>query len=277
MKNKLLTKNEYREIQLNILTSVANICKENNLSYFLAYGTLLGAVRHKGYIPWDDDIDIFLPRSHYNKLIKSLKQQSSYKWLSVLDIDKKGYYYPFAKVIDNRTRAKMKNNITDYGIWIDIFPIDKIPRDEKKCNNFLRKCFILRAVIISMTTDFNIYELLWEKDGRAKKIAKIILNCIASIIGKENISQYYEKTITKYSKSKSEYVACLSSPYIRRERMLGKELFKSAEYEFEKRIFEGPKNYDMYLSKLYGNYMKLPPKKKRKVHNITAWQIKDIR
>ena len=128
-----LSNEEIREIQINLLETIKDICERYNIKYSLAYGTLLGAVRHKGFIPWDDDIDIFLQRPDYERLIDIISNQSEYYWLNVLDVrQKEDYYYPFAKAVDSRTLAKMADNTTPHGIWIDLFPIDHIPDKSRR-------------------------------------------------------------------------------------------------------------------------------------------------
>ena len=122
MKAEYLTKEECRNIELNILSAIAKICDDNNLKYFMCGGTMLGAIRHKGFIPWDDDIDIMLLRNDYERLVTILKKQKEYPWLQLLDSTVDGYYYTFAKAIDNTTCAKMEDNVTDHGLWVDIFP-----------------------------------------------------------------------------------------------------------------------------------------------------------
>ena len=154
MKNKI-SREECRKIQMNILLVLDDICKRNDLNYYLGYGSMLGAVRHKGYIPWDDDIDICLFREDYDKLIKILKEQQEINWLDIVDSSVGEYYYPFAKATDNRTIAKMEDNITPHGIWVDIFPIDNVPNSKYRSKIYIYNCYLLRAMTIAMTTDFS--------------------------------------------------------------------------------------------------------------------------
>ena len=109
---------ELRKIQMNILDELKRICNENGLTYYLGSGSLLGAVRHKGYIPWDDDIDIWMVREDYDKLMNLLKDRDIEKadWFSLLDESTEGYYYPFAKAVDNRTELKMERHTDHHGI-----------------------------------------------------------------------------------------------------------------------------------------------------------------
>ena len=120
---KKLTLDEVKKIQLEILAYIDSFCKKNNISYFINYGTLLGAVRHKGFIPWDDDIDISMDREHYNMFIEKFNQDSSkYKILS-LDTDK-AYFNNFIKVVDTTTKIVDNRNYKTFscGVCFDIFP-----------------------------------------------------------------------------------------------------------------------------------------------------------
>ena len=128
---KKLTLDEVKKIQLEILAYIDSFCKKNNISYFINYGTLLGAVRHKGFIPWDDDIDISMDREHYNMFIEKFNQDSSkYKILS-LDTDK-AYFNNFIKVVDTTTKIVDNRNYKTFscGVFVDIFPMDKFGKLE---------------------------------------------------------------------------------------------------------------------------------------------------
>lgn len=267
MKRELLSREECKRIQISLLEEIAKICDDNHLAYYLAYGTLLGAVRHKGFIPWDDDIDIFLVRDDYDRLMGILKHKTDGGHLTLLDGDCEGYYYPFAKAIDNRTCAKMEDNVTNHGIWIDIFPLDAVPDDRKECRRFLNRCIVLRAITISMMTDFHSDTL-----GK-KRILKKILNFVAVCIGRERIYKYYAGYINKFDINKEKRAACLSSPYIRKEVMEKDVFLEQAEFSFEGKVFKGPLNYDFYLKSIYGNYMEIPDADKRRTHSITAWRL----
>ena len=266
MNEKIITREDCKQIQISILDAITDICLENDLHYSLGYGTLIGAVRHKGFIPWDDDIDIFLLRSEYNTLIRVLKNQDKYPWLSIVDDENtKGYYYPFAKAVDNRTVAKMEDNVTPHGIWVDIFPIDGIPADEKECTKHLKKCLLYRAFIIAMTTDFS------SKEALKKSGIKRIFAFVGNLYGKERMLQAYKKQIVKYSAEKTGFAGCMSTPYILKERF-PIELYKDyLSLPFEGRKFQVIKEYDQFLTRLYGAYMTLPPENKRTEHHITAW------
>lgn len=266
MNKQLLNRKQCRNIQVDILNYIDATCREMNIEYSLAYGTLLGAVRHQGFIPWDDDIDVFLMREDYDKLLLKLKQNSNKKY-KIIDDTNSAYYYPFAKIVDMETIAKMEDNTTEHGIWVDIFPLDNLPDNPIKRWMYLKCCFMYRSVIIAMTTDFRASNL-----GK-KKIIKYLLNNIANIIGKQNIIKQYIALIRAYIDRKTEYVGCLSSPYIEREMLERNKIKVITRMLFEGKEYSAIKEWDYYLRKLYGNYMTLPPLDKRRVHSITAWKI----
>ena len=132
----LLTNEECRERQLAILSEVAKLCDKHSIQYSLAYGSLIGAVRHKGFIAWDDDIDILLLRKDYEKLSDILKKQKDVSWMELLEESTGVNVFPYMKVIDNRTIVKPDDNNAFHGIWIDVFPIDNLPDDSFACNIF---------------------------------------------------------------------------------------------------------------------------------------------
>ena len=136
---KEISLNELRKIQIDILDKVHNFCIQNNITYFLSSGTLLGAIRHGGYIPWDDDIDLYMPRESYERFINIYKDDSHDTRVITL-YNNKEYYYPFAKVED--TNSIVIENVPEkfnIGINIDIFPIDGVPN-----NLICRKFFFMK-------------------------------------------------------------------------------------------------------------------------------------
>lgn len=265
MIKKEISKMNLRKIQLNILKTIHSICEENNITYYICSGTLLGAVRHKGYIPWDDDIDIMLLRDDYEKLIKILKKQEKFRWLGILDHNCKGYYYPFAKAVDNRTVAKMEDNLTDHGIWVDIFPCDNLPDNKIIRYIFVMKNFFKRSVVMSMTTDFSSNQKIrhW--------FIKKMLNIYSKTINKQKYAENYYNYEKKYCKKTSNYIGIMFSQYKLKECFDLSLLGKPQLYSFENEKFYGPSKAHEYLEHLYGNYMELPPKNERKDHKIIAW------
>ena len=143
MSSKNINLEELKKIQFDILKKVAAFCEKNKIKYYLGYGTLLGAVRHKGYIPWDDDIDIIMPRPDYLRFIEIFNKSTPSPELKVLShyIDK-NHPYPFIKLINTKTKQVSHSSIKyDMGVCIDIFPLDGLPKSIHKSNFLYAKVY----------------------------------------------------------------------------------------------------------------------------------------
>lgn len=255
---------ELKKIELEILDDVTNFCKEHGLRYFLAYGTLLGAIRHKGYIPWDDDIDIHMPRPDYEKFLNLYNKEQKNNKAIAPEINPK-YRYPFAKVYRKDTIVKefhFKPN--DFGVYIDIFPLDGYAGEKQayQCGELRRymhvKNFIfLPEMKISRILRLTITKLILLPFGIRKMIAKI------SSIAQQKKYNDSELVFSSYS------------------RFAAKEIFPRSIFEgyqhvtFEGKEYRAPLDCDVYLRTLYGDYMTLPPEEQRySTHNSQAWYIK---
>lgn len=265
---KKLNLEEVRAIELEILKYVKKICDNNNLRYFLCGGTLLGAVRHKGFIPWDDDIDIALPRNDYMKLIDILKEGHRYRSLSFYNNE--DYHYPFAKIVDTHTMLIEYEQypIKGLGVCIDVFPIDGLPRNSQKIWYHMMKLKICRRML----------GLSLQKYPKSCNIVKYIIKYIvwrfSRIIGWKRWIRYVERLGTKYDYNNGDKVGCIVAGYFEKEIVSKKVFEKAIDVEFEGEIFSAPVGYDEYLTSLYGNYMELPPEKERiSHHNSEAYLI----
>ena len=258
---------ETKQVELEILTNVADFCDKNSITYYLAYGTLIGAVRHKGFIPWDDDIDIWMPRADYNKFIQIYGQQNPEQRYKVISPEDKISRHTFAKVIDTKT-VKIEANI-DYsngylGVDIDIFPLDGQPDNDKeylKWYNKLQKHYKLFP--------FLIYS---KPNSLVKKIAFPILRFLSG--GKNNILEKTAKLHKNYSYEESLYVGAIECCYDLINNRYKKEWFSDFEVvDFEGKKFKIPIGHDEILTQIYGDYMQLPPVEMRVTHhsNSTYW------
>lgn len=258
---RLIDRQELKEIQLAILKDVAIFCERSNISYFLAYGSALGAVRHHGYIPWDDDIDIMMPRPDYNRFLQEFNKRDSTYYVYSFPKDS-NYQLPFAKVSNINTQMReLMYNEDVYGVSIDLFPIDGMNSiyqviEIKWLNRFLntkkallgRSRSFLKNIIVSLGKI-----VLWPIS------VKFILKRIVSI----SMSSPYEK---------SDLVNVLCSTTSEKE-IFDRNVFCSFVYmDFEDSSFRVPKDYDQYLKQCYGDYMEFPPEDKRQSsHSFIAW------
>ena len=140
---------ELKMIQLKILDSIDDFCKKNGMQYFLFSGTLIGAVRHKGYIPWDDDVDICMKRKDYDRFFSEFNQQRRDTLKSISAETEKNYYLASGKVIDTATVIEEENNCAmPIGVYVDIFPMDNLPSDDKKLKKLNHRIDIYRKMLI---------------------------------------------------------------------------------------------------------------------------------
>ena len=253
---------ELRNIQLNILDAIHNFCINNNITYFLSSGTLIGAVRHKGFKPWDDDIDLYMPRDSYEKFKKKFYKTGKYVIFSSDSII--NYPWTYAKVVDTDTKL-IEHYFPNFeiGINIDIFPIDYV------ANNKIKRKFIYKTLNFlysirkgKVKTDI--------KDSSLKgKLGRIDLRLIP--IKVKTIDRIISKiiSITK----NSDIVANLTESGPRNsEKFFSKNaISKSIDIHFEDRIYKTMIGFDEYLTITYGNYMQLPPVEKRQQHNVTTY------
>lgn len=265
---KQLNPKEAKKIQLDILQSIHDCCMKNGIKYSICGGTLIGAIRHKGFIPWDDDIDIFLLREEYNKLIRTFKDENNRYVLHCLENDPQ-YNYPYAKVEDSCTYLAEEVSACRIGANVDVFPVDNCFDNEEDSIAYIRgsnkiKTLYKGKLIIpnkrnTIITRFCIY------------IVKFI-TCFHSLRDlAEKLSAY-----SMSGKNNSKYVATMVSGYGIKELQLRSNFSDFVTILFEDREFQAIKEYDSYLKKVYGDYMTLPPEDKRhSPHTIEGIYLKE--
>lgn len=240
-----------RSLQLKILEIVKDIdtiCKENNISYYLAYGSCLGAVRHNGFIPWDDDFDIALKYEDYKKFIDVCKKEldSSKYFVQTLETDS-NYSLSFAKIRNIQTTLieesnKFENSVN--GVYIDVFPLVGYP-DNKIKQNILK---INRAFALSANRNIINNKLLY-----------FIFKLILKIFGKKNIIKHCTKQCVKYKCEDYENLLSIFDGDSININLTSNTILGQPTYvKFEDTELPIPENYDLYLKNVYGDYMKLP-------------------
>lgn len=262
---KYITNEERQQIVYNMLVDFVKFCDKHELYYTLAGGTLLGAIRHGGFIPWDDDIDINMPREDFEKLRKLLAKEQISSNISFDGVNTKSNLYPFIRIYDNRTEQKMEdcNGLT--GIWIDIFPVDCVPENEVDQKVLFMKARFWRASVIAINAD------LRNSKGFKKNIAKAIFKIMAFILGKRFFVTQASKNAQQYNNQETNYIGGILWGYGRGEILTKDEYFNSEKVKFNDEYFNAPRAWEKYLTGLYGDYMKLPPKDKQVAHNFKTW------
>lgn len=265
---KYITPDELKSLLLDLLCEFDSFCKNNGIRYYLIGGTLLGAIRHKGFIPWDDDIDVCVFREDYEKLLSIYKSSNPNYSLISMKSDKK-YYYPFAKLVNTSTvlveEGQEKNPL---GVYLDIFPIDNCPGKtlEEACRNVDKMDFY------RWMRNFKIITF----DKRRKWYKNLIL-AVGKIItfpfSRRTISELIERKAIENINLDCQYVGELVNTAYGYGEVYDKSHFaEGVEVYFEGKKFVAPKDYDYILTSMYKDYMKLPPIEKRiSNHNSKCW------
>lgn len=260
-----------KKIEIGILEILNAFCQKYHLTYYLTYGTLIGALRHNGFIPWDDDIDVMMPRSDYNKLVDSFNSSEYAKDIKLLShsIDKK-YYLPMAKLVDNRTVLK-EDVAFDYemGVYLDIFPLENLGNNIDEARFRMKKGFRYNEKL-------QLKSMKWRK-GRSiiKNLALMIGKAVFAGASTENTIEDLERYCQEKScASFTKYVGVMSGISKGDDsRIFEKEWFEqSIIVTFEGGLYPAPIGADKLLKKLYGDYMRLPPEEQRiSHHSFEAW------
>lgn len=248
---------EMKRIELNILIYFTEVCEENNLRYYLGGGTLLGAVRHKGFIPWDDDIDVMMPRPDFQKLLSLSINNENY---NIIKPGTAGYYYNFAKLVDTRTILEEKGIklIDGLGVYIDIFPLDGMPETPDARKKRFKELNSIRKRINNTC----LLRPKFHRNPFAYLNACRIYNSNKNI-DLSSLQKKYLDSALKNSFDDSEFVFAAGGAYGARDIFPGKWFEKEIELQFENLSVKAFNGYDFYLTQLYGDYMTLPPEDKR--------------
>ena len=232
-----LSQDEVKKVQLNILKKLKECSIEYGIRYYLHAGTALGAVRHRGYIPWDDDVDVFVPIDDYLKLIHILENDKRYKIISQFNTD---YYYGwgFGYMIDCNTICDVNKFPIQISLGqsIDLFPLYGIPEDER------------------------------EKDIYINTVKNLESKCLISIKDEDRINAINKlnKFLLNYNYNECKLVGNVLMPAFVNDIYEKDILGNGLEMQFENLLLNIPEKYDLFLKQLYGDYMQLPPVEKRK-------------
>ena len=259
-----LTKIEFEElraVELQMLDVFLDVCEKEKLRYFLVGGCAIGAIRHHGFIPWDDDIDIAMPRPDYMRLIEIGKRCfPNYLFVQNHDTDEQ-YCQEFAKIRNSNTtfvECDTKDARINHGVYIDIFPIDGFPD-----NIFSQKILYYQSKIVKAALCKGEYSF-------SGSIRDFIIACIARIyrnISSKEILDKFEKRVMKYDYDRTRNSICYFGFYGKKEITPVCVYGNGTIADFEGRNVKIPEDYHSYLVQKYGDYMKLPPKDKQISHH----------
>ena len=252
---KSISLQESKQIQVQILSYIDAFCQQNNLKYSLYAGTLLGAVRHKGFIPWDDDIDIFMPREDYERLVKMFDNYSSDYKLHTLELSST-YYCAFAKVEDSRTVICEHTTAPNTGIYVDIFPFDYVGDNIEKATAFINKIMFWRKLYLAKLI------IPTKRNSLYKRIIIYVLKILLLPFSLRTLALIISGKAKSIS-LKTKYSADVAGGYGLKEILPSNIFDNLVSLTFEGKSFKCIANYDIYLSSVFGDYMKLPPIEQR--------------
>ncbi|MBR3242424.1 MAG: LicD family protein [Parasporobacterium sp.] len=269
--NKMTLK-EIQQTELEIMIQFDKIARKYGLKYSLCAGTLLGAVRHQGFIPWDDDIDVSMPRPDYEKLIRLNRKQKLWPaHLHLSSFEDGTLDSPYCKLFDSRTKI-VEHNYTQKDVsslWIDIFPVDGLPADVKKKKSHYRWAMTLCRMNVAAVV----------KNGYGSSrlvilIKDIFMKPFAKLVGRRRIAKSQRKHALKYRYGKAPECGMVTWAYDGPGQALTVSEYETlVELPFEGHSFFAMSAWDKNLSGIFGDYMQLPPEEDRITHELEAYRV----
>ena len=263
---------EVQKLLYKLTNEFHTLCERYNLTYNLYGGSLLGAVRHQGMIPWDDDIDVSMPRDDYEKLIRIVEEKHNDRY-RFFYAGCENYGYPFGKfcyrdsLLIEEGVCKKNNRLA---LYIDIFPFDGFGPEEDADNRFkyLRKLHVMRTNSLSK---IKISPIWWKKPF---VIPRAIYIFIMRFIGYKFFLKREVAESKRYPFSKSEYVCCVAASWMEKGKIAKEKYIDRTLYKFGDYYIWGIKDYNENLTNLYGDYMTPPPIEKRVSNHLYSLYVK---
>lgn len=261
---KQLTSEEYKARMLEVMLKIDRICRENGYWYSIIYGTLLGAVRHQGFIPWDDDMDIVMTRSDYRKLREYLSEHPEYGLNFIDYTNHLDTIYACGKICDSATVVKESNfrTVDGYGAFVDVFPLDNLPDDEKERKRF-KSYARYRIKLIQHSSKMKPGKPDGLKHAFLLYSAFVYSHCFNTYTLIKNLDEYCEK----YNGTETK---CFGVPYF--IACFNKSDFEELiDFPFEGHMLAGPKHYENVLNVSYDSYKEIPPPEERTTHVVRCY------
>lgn len=259
-----LNTGETKQLMLEMLEFTHRFCQEHDIRYFLYFGTLLGAVRHKGYIPWDDDMDICMTRTEYERFAKVFNADPSqrYRLLSVHD---KGYYLTFSKIIDTHTvLIEPARPHYPLGVYIDLYIIDNLGETREQAKRFSH--YVSAHIVVQRVFS----HLKWsQRKGFVGFLCRAASFCLSLFLNENALLQWIDRAASRHASDRlSEYVgAVTASRYNERQILRGEWFADTVLLPFEGKQFCAPVDYDHVLKTIYVDYWELPSEASRNSHH----------
>ena len=263
-----MTQEELRKvglIQLEIMDEVHRICEKHSITYYMIAGTLLGAVRHGGFIPWDLDIDLGMPREAYERFKSVCASELDGRYVYLDHTSHPNYIRPHALVARKDTKLHIKYDylnprIMDMGVYLDIFPLDNAPDQEASREK--------QAKALKKIRKFKEYRLPYSYSyKRWKRYAHYAVSALLAWAPVSKINDYQQKLMQKYRDEKTECICSMASQYAYKKQCMPRWIYGTPVLlEFEGRKYCAPEKYTEYLNRLYGDYLQLPPVEKRQAN-----------
>ncbi len=271
---------KWNAVILDVLEKFITICKEHKLTYFCCGGTAIGAIRHHGMIPWDDDVDVFMPRPEYDRFIQIASQMDLGKYELVTPYTYDNYPLYFVKLCNRETTLQeLEDTPCVYGLYIDIFPIDGAPDDYEQARAMERRFTKTKNKLAAISShvsfmDYLRFLLIPKEWGRfvRKTFGFFFRGTYRRLLLRKMNSICY-----KYDYSTSKLVAVYCGSYGPKEVFPKEWLQGIKQFQFEGLTVDLPSGYDQYLRQYYGDYMQLPPGEKRQSHHFKAYFNLDVR
>ena len=259
-----------QEIELENLRMLMEICEKNHLRYYLIGGSLLGAMRHKGFIPWDDDIDVGLPRPDYNRFVQIAKDYlPAHMDVKTMTSDP-NYKCYFTRLINNKKKIYWDHGqyTAVIGVWMDVFPLDGLPE-----NPLLRKLQVFRVKLAKALYKFTQIDYVTTNRTNRPLSERVLirfaqLTRIGRLMNADKRLKKLDRALQRYDYDTSAYAWNFSGCYGQREIVPHIQLGGSRTTEFEGMQASIPEAAEDYLTSIYGDYMKLPPEDQRKSHEV---------
>ena len=254
--------------QLIIAREIKRLCDKHNIKYFIIAGTLLGAIRHGGFIPWDDDMDVGMLREDYEKFLKVAKTELGADFFLQTPETDKNYGLPFAKILLNGTllvEATAGSNAKK-GIFVDVFPFDVAPENEAERENHNKKTYFYKRLLLAKL-NYNVCA----KNDYVKRAVYFVLKIMSAFYSHDKLVNKLESEITRYNNSKTEDIVNIGGAYgYKKETIKADWVRDTVEIPFEDMTISAPVDYIKYLETFYGDYMTPPPEDKRyNRHSVT--------